>query len=205
MTIETVKVASQMKRHTAVAKKIEAVTLEIHEMACQDLLHAATHGDVSLCRHLYDALGGQMSSQRTATLKAWFVLMSGNQMTAEKGEWKMKKGWDKSKFQLDTAENTPYWTLAGEKEPTKMSIEQILGFIKGLSKKIDKAVEEDRFNGDPEKAKAIVAAVVDLATERAKRLTAQETGAVSNAADLILSKDVAGSDLKSETKQEKAA
>ena len=176
-----------MKRHVAHAKKTAEVDSERHIIACEDLAHLAKHGDVSLCKHLYDTLGGAISAQRTATLKAWFVLMSGNQLTAEKGEWKLKKGWTADKFTLDVAEDKPYWTLGGEKAPANLSLEAFLGTVKGYIKKIDNAVKEDRFQGDAEKVKAIVNSVLMMAEEKAKRLTAQEAGKV--VLDAILEMD----------------
>lgn len=189
MTIAKVTMKSQIKKHSALAGRNEKLATDIHVAACEDLQHAALHGDVSLCKDLYDKLGGAMSSARTATLKAWFVLMSGNQMTAEKGEWKLKKGWTADKFTLDKAEATPYWTLAGEIEPKNLSLEQILKIMGGLTKRIDKAVENDKFKGDSVAAKDIVTAVVDFATERAKRLTAQQRGMAAEVSEDESSED----------------
>lgn len=186
MTIQIVSVKNQMKAHLLHAKSTAKLDLERHILACEDLLHCATHGDVSLCKHLYDVLGGEKSAQRSATLKQWFVLMSGNQMTAEKGEWKMKKGWTKDKFTLDVAEEQPYWTLGGEKAPVNLSFEAIMAILKGFGKKIDNAVKNDTFNGDSVAVKSIIDGVVNFAEERAKRLTAQQLGTVSNQADAIL-------------------
>lgn len=189
MTIQVVQFKTQVKRHEKHAKATLGLDAERHILACEDLQHAALHGDVSLCKHLFDTLGGAESAQRTATLKAWFVMMSGDQMTADKGEWKLKKGWTVDKFNLDKAENTPYWTLGGEKAPTAMSFEAFLKMLEGFPKRIDKAVSEDRFNGDPDAVKAIVAGVIDFTKERAKKLTKQQTGELSNQADAILAED----------------
>lgn len=186
-TITAVKIGSQLKAHEKVRDKLNTVSMEIHVLACQDLLHCATHGDVSLMKHLYDTLGGDKGGPaRTATIKQWFVLMSGDQLTAAKGEWKLKKGWKPEGFKLEEAENTPFWTLNPEKEQSKLSLEAILGMLKGFSKRIDSAVEKDTFNGDPDKAKALIAQVVSFADEKAKRLTPQERGEISDTADKIL-------------------
>lgn len=177
MTIAKVNMKSQITKHTKVAKKYETVAMEVHILACEDLQHAMLHGDVSLCKHLYDALGGQNPSHaRTASLKAWFVLMSGEQMTAEKGDWKLKKGWKAENFKLEEAENTPYWSLAAEADPKHLTIEAMLNIMRNFSKRIDKASENGTFDGDASKAKELFSNVVSFAEERAKRLTAQEQG-----------------------------
>lgn len=190
MTIAKVTVKSQMAKHVKLGQANERLGLDIHVAACEDLLHAATHGDVSLCQHLYESLGGKgTSAARTASLKAWFVTMSGKQITAEKGTWKLVPKWTKEKFLMERAETEPYF-IDGEKELPVLSLDKILGMLAGYVKKVDKAVEADRFNGDAEATKAILSGVVDFATERAKRLTAIQTGAVTNQADKIIKEGV---------------
>lgn len=175
MTIEKVTFKAQVAKHIKIAAAYTKVATDVHLAACEDLLHASIHGDVSLCRDLYDKLGGAVSPARTATLKQWFMSMSGGQMTAEKDTWKLKKGWKPELFLLDQAEASPYWTMGGEVAPKEMSIEAFLKTLAGYAKKIDKAVEEERFTGDPEAAKKLVSQVIDFASARAKLLPAGKT------------------------------
>lgn len=185
---------AQVAKHVASAKRHMAQAAEDHITACEDLAHIVAlgkdgkpTGDVSLCQDFYTKLGGKISPARTATLKAWFVEMSGNQITADKNGWKMKRGWDASKFKLEEAEKTPYWSREGERNPVNLSIAGIVKMIHGLNKKIDKAVSEDRFNGDPDKAKALVSNVINIADAQFKKLTPAETGELEAGADAILS------------------
>lgn len=176
MTIETVNIKSQMKKHIALGKTNATLALAIHVAACEDLQHASLHGDVTLCQHLYESLGGQKSAARTATLKAWFVKYSGGMITAEKGSWKMKKNWSADKFNLEGAEANPYYADNGEKEQKPMSFAIFMQFVRGFATKIDRAEKSDNFVGDADKIRTIVNGVIDFAEEKAKRLTAQELG-----------------------------
>jgi hypothetical protein len=169
---------AQVKLHASIAKRYQAIALEVHMAACQDLLHAQSCGDVSLCQNLYNALGGKKSYARTATLKEWFRLMSGGQMSAEGDTWKMKKGWSKDKFLMERAEKEAYWTLGGEKDPVPLTLTAILKLITGFTKRIEKAEADHNFQGDPAAAKAILAEIIQIADVRAKKLTAQQLGTV---------------------------
>lgn len=188
-----------MKRHTVVAKKYEAVAVEVHVLACEDLMHVVGkgQGDVSLCQHLFVTLGGSLNGKSTSharveALKAWFMEMSGNQMTAEGESWKLKKGWDASKFRTpEEMEATPYWVLTAERPPVNLSFAAFMATLKGWIRKIETADEKGQFNGDPEKIKGLVAGVIDFAEERAKKLTAQELGTVSDQADKLLKENEA--------------
>lgn len=181
-------VAAQKALHMELGKQSAELGVRIHEAACQDLLHCYIHGDTSLCQDLYVRLGGGTeagSPARTASLKAWFVEMSGNQMTADKGQWKMKKGWSKDKFDLAKAEVTPYY-VEPEKEAKKISWYTFFKLLQGFEGKVDKADAEGNFNGNAAAVKTILADIVDLAEKRAARLTAQDKGKVLNQADAIL-------------------
>lgn len=193
MTINNkVTIKSQMNRHTAVAKKYEGVALEVHVLACEDLIHAREHGDVTLCQHLFNTLGGvdkgsSFSHTRVEALKEWFRKMSGGQITSEGGTWKMLKGWNASKFlSEEEIENTPYWKLTPEKKVQAMTIMEFLKTMKGYIKKFEKADEEGNFKGDFEAAKRIVSEVINLADERVKRLTTVQTGEIELTADKLL-------------------
>ena len=190
--MHTIKEIASVKDQAARQKKLGVIlvqkSLESHTLACEDLFHAARTGDVTLCKHLFDVLGGSekgASAIRTASLKNWFFEMSGQQIVARKEGWGLKKGWAADKFKLELAEKTPYYAEP-EREPKNLSLAQILNSLAGYVRKVDRAVETDTFNGDPEAAKAILSDVISLANERAKRLTKQQTGEISDKADTIL-------------------
>lgn len=190
--IAVVQFKAQLKRHLSVAKKYQDAALEVHMLACEDLVHARTHGDVTLCQHLFTTLGGALKGKsyahtRVEALKAWFVAMSGNQMTADGDTWKMKAGWTAEKFaEEEDMLKSPYWTLTAEKKPDNMSWETILKLLQSLPGRIDRAVTQDKFNGDPEKIKGIITGVVSFAEEKAKRLSAKDLGTLEDKADKVL-------------------
>jgi hypothetical protein len=192
--IATVALKQQFKNHDKVAAVRAASALLIHQYACEALLHVITlgtdgkpFGDVSACFHLYTALGGKdPSSDRTGTLKSWFKEMSGDQMTAEKGVWKMKKGWSIDKFQMELAEKTPYYSRTSDPEAKAYSLSEIMKFLNGIPKRIQKAQEKDKFQGDAAKITALVVDMTQYLTEKAKRLSAQESGVLEAQADKIL-------------------
>lgn len=188
MSIEKIKsVKTQMKRHESAFKKVSDGNLEIHVLLCEDLQHCAEHGDTSLLKHLYETCGGNGASPvRTQTLMEWVRLMSGNKITAEKGEWKLKKGWKSTDFLLEEAEAKPFWTLRPEPEMKSLSWDAIIGMMKNYLKKIDREAERDNFNGDPEAIKGIMGETINFAEARAKRLSAIQLGTLESQADAIL-------------------
>ena len=134
------------------------------------LLHLQEHGDVIFIER---TINGLPVSQRTATIKLWFLKASGEQIVAKKnketGQYvlSMKKGWDKAKIDMVWAEANPFWTLGAEKVPADVSLESLIGIVKGLFGKIDKSVKEGTFVGDAGMAKAVLAPVISLAEHRA--------------------------------------
>lgn len=162
------------------------------DTAFQCLLHASKHGDVTLCKRLYIDLGGTQDGKAAAAavrieaLKTWFGKYG--PITAVRGEWKIKNDvdWrDATMWNLEGAVQRPFWEDMGAERVQEVNLETLMNMIKGLSKRIDKAVEEGRFKGDPVKAKAWADNVVSLAEESAKRITPADRGAKDKNLDVI--------------------
>ena len=107
-------------------------------------------------------------------------------MTAEKGVWKMKRDWSADKFLMGEAEKTPYFSERADPEVKPYSLAEIYKVLKSMPKRIEKAKENDKFKGDAAKVTALVLDMTQYLEEKAKRLSAQESGVLEEQADKIL-------------------
>lgn len=156
----------------------EGTTMQmLADTAVQCLLHAQAHGDVTLSQRLFEAVsinvnGRNKGPVRAEAMKSWFFEMSGRQMTATKGIWGLKKAWTKEAFKIQEAVNSPFWEWAKPEEGQGFSADSALKIIKGLIGRVDKAVEHDKFTGNPVATKAMLSDILSFAEARATKLKA---------------------------------
>lgn len=173
----------QMKRHTRVVAAIIASNAELHEILCEDLQHASLHGDCGLLDHLYHhAIGDGASAIRNASIKDWMFKFSGNQLRIKTTDAGVKviglqKGWSADKFDLDGAEKTPFWSRP-EKGAQAFSFDDFIKTIRGYVKKLERADEADKFNGDKTAISATITKIADYAEQQKRRLTDKQLGLV---------------------------
>lgn len=153
----------------------------LSETAFQCLLHASKHGDVTKCERLYMGLGGVAKGRaaaavRVEALKSWFA--KHGPVTARNGKWQIKEGkdWrDASLWTLEDALKSPFWEDMGA-EARPMGFDNLWNLLKGLPKRVDKAVEEGTFKGDPVKVKEWANNVVSFAEKQAASLSPEAKG-----------------------------
>lgn len=178
---------NRINQQIAECKKIfgpgsKSLTL-LADTAFQCLLHASKHGDVTLCKRLYIDLGGSLDGKAAAAavrieaLKTWFA--KHGPITAVRGEWKIKNDVDwrePENWTLEAAVQRPFWEDMGAERVQEVTLETLMNMIKGLSKRIDKAVEENRFKGDPKAAKDWADNIVDFSAKAAQKMTPAQRG-----------------------------
>lgn len=153
----------------------------LSDTAFQCLLHASKHGDVTKCERLYMGLGGVAKGRaaaavRVEALKSWFG--KHGPITARNGKWQIKEGkdWrDPYLWTLEEAVKSPFWEDMGA-EARPVMFDNLWNLLKGLPKRIDKAVEEGTFKGDPVKVKEWANNVVSFAERQAQTLTPNDKG-----------------------------
>ena len=154
---------------TAITHTVKGDTLT-HEAAVQALGHAARLddkgvqiGDITLFERLLNGLG---KSVRVQGLKVWAQTYSPVAWNGD-GKIGLLKAKDKryKPFDMEAALANPFWTLAEADETTRkpLTIEAMLKVIHGMGKRLDKAVNENQFEGDVDKAKAFVTSIESFA------------------------------------------
>lgn len=146
------------------------------DTAVQVLLHAQEHGDVGLCQRLYESIGGNKGAVRGESMKAWFAAMS--PITVRKGVWGLKAKWKKDDFKMQDAVNQPFWEWAGPEKHVYFTADSALAILKGLSKRVDKSVEDNKFKGDAAKTKAALNAATNALLKELNAMNAIERGEV---------------------------
>jgi len=119
----------------------------IHTTAVLVLEHAKEHGDCSTAKDLLNAMPASM---RRTMLKLWFESYSPIRFQMKDGV-AIKVGMLKeaakgfTPFNVDDARETPFFTLAEQNPEGKvLDFDQIMNLVKGLAKRIDKQIEEDK-------------------------------------------------------------
>lgn len=157
-----------------------AAALHVH--MCETLLHAQKHGDVSLCQAIFDDLGGDKSPHRTASIKVWFGKMG--PITAKAGVWKLKENWKPEQFKIAEAEKTPLVdAVGGERKPIDFTLAGWIASLASAPKRVDSALEEHRFKGDPTATKQAMAEIIDFSKATLAKRTPQESGLVATPAN----------------------
>lgn len=147
----------------------------VHQAAVQCLAHAAPqgvggHGDCTLLDKLIKGLG---KSIRVKGLRQWVFKFSPVRWNGDDKVGMLKPG---AKgyvpFDLEAADANPFWTLSEAEESTNrkpLDMVALMRLIEGMSKRIEKAANEDNFDGDIESAKAFAKAVTETATKFVKK------------------------------------
>lgn len=151
--------------------------------AVQALLHAYEHGDALRCEQLYKAVGESTGAVRGESLKEWFRVMSGQQITAALNKdkvriWKMVTGWSKDKFTLDLALDKPFWEFMGAETVKPVTGMSLLQSIHAAAKRAKSAHEKGNFKGDFKKVEAVLTTISSFADVQFKKLSAIETGEI---------------------------
>jgi hypothetical protein len=142
MTLAAIK--KNIKSITTTATKLNNL---IHDTGVLVLEHAKEHGDCSTAKDLLNAMPASM---RRTMLQLWFETYSPVRFQMKDG-LAVKVGMLKpnakgfSDFNIESARETPFFTLAEQNPEGKvLDFDAILNMVKGLSKRIDKQVEEGK-------------------------------------------------------------
>jgi len=124
-------------RISALAGNATKVQNEIHLLAVSTLDHIRQHGDFTLALRLFNALP---NGQRVKGLAVWYRHFSNKALSFnydKKAGWgcKIAKGWSADDFNIEGAIKTSYGDLTNERNPTTMSIEQVLRMLKRTANK----------------------------------------------------------------------
>lgn len=135
-------------------KKYDAL---VHETAIQCLMHAQEHGDVRLMDRLVGALG---RSTRKNGLVFWVETFSPIRWNGDAKIGLLKEDAKTyTPFNVEDADETPFWDLAPEPPVKPFNLAELLKLIEGLDKRIDRAVDKGTFEGDEDEARELVARV----------------------------------------------
>lgn len=186
MSERTVKEASVLDaRSTTILASITKLQNEIHDHLVDLVYHAKKHGNVVPLQHFVEPMP---ESMRTATIKLWIVKYT--PITKEKNVWRMKDTWrNPESWKLEEAEAKPYWTLGPEKDPTPMSIKQLLGMLRKLPEQIDR--KEKATDGKPHLAGDVTALrefaneLYVAAAEAARKYTPVQRGEVKAQTNVV--------------------
>lgn len=110
---------------------------DVHTAAVSCLFHAEQHGDVTLATRL---VNGMPRSSRRKALIHWFSKHGKMAYKEKESQFKIDKAKSKS-WKLAEAEQVPFWEFTEEKEPGKLTIEQI---VKSVVNRVGKAMQENR-------------------------------------------------------------
>lgn len=172
MTTFEAKTAKQLGKDRASLLKLgTAFSTALHSHMFDCLVFASVHGQVGPCELLFKEIGG---NHRTESMKSWFIALSGNQIVVRKDKpWGLKKGWKADAFKLDEARVTTMEMLLGKEPstPKPLTLAQIVSILNGLKPRIEKAVKDNRFEGDVTLAKTFCDNVVKFATKEQAKLT----------------------------------
>lgn len=115
---------------------------DVHNTAVQCLLHAKQHGDVSLMAKLVTVMP---KSSRQLALIEWVntfspIVLRRNPKT-KMFEGKLVKGYTDANFKIDEANNTAFYDLTSEREPTQYTSDTFIRRLEGMIKAIERASE----------------------------------------------------------------
>lgn len=158
-----------------IAKKGPELDKLVHDTVIQCMAHAKEHGDVTL---LGELVGGCTMKDGKVTqnfeagalgscgygvgdLKSWIMGHTPIRFNNSTGAIGMPKGWQaEEKWKLDLAQENPFWShpdyMARKVSRPPFSMDSIETIVQNLIGRIDRAVEDGKFEGDPEAAKAYV-------------------------------------------------
>lgn len=163
-----------------IAKKGPELDRLVHDTALQCMGHAMEHGDLTLIAEL---IGGKFIKKGVVTgeyagvlagtgygigdLKSWVMGHTPIRFNNSTGAIGIPK--DKNipeNWQLDLAEANPFYThpdyMGRSVNRPPWSMDTIISRVQNMVKSIDRAVEEGKYEGDPEAAKALIAAMLKV-------------------------------------------
>lgn len=131
-----------------------ALDEQIHTAAVSCLYHAKNHGDVTLASRLVDAMP---KSTRRLALIHWFNKYGPLVFDKPTNAFKLARGKEPRPYEIEKAEETPFWDLTTEKNPAKFSVESLL---KSVATRFKKAKEKGELaDGDLAKFQQQVASL----------------------------------------------
>jgi hypothetical protein len=108
----------------------EKMDVKIHTVAVSAMYHASQHGDTTL---LTDVATNMPRSARGKAMVAWMKKHAPVYWDKKSNQIKVKKGWDKSDFDLESAEQEPFF-VAKEITETKTRQYDMAALIADLDK-----------------------------------------------------------------------
>jgi len=153
ITLQTAKVIN--KAITSIVARSTKLDGDIHATAIQTMMHAEKHGDCTLASRLVNTLG---KSIRSKALIHWFETFSPLRRSRKSGEFELVKNKAKRTWHCAKAFDIPFYDLSNEKEPVKVSYDSVKKLIESIAKRVDKAEDEGRIDGDVTKIKALLKA-----------------------------------------------
>lgn len=130
-----------LKRIKSIKNRLGKVTTELQTLAMDVLTHTSKCGDVTVLDKLNEALGYRQDGKTLARVKAfhaWVSAFSPCSFREKAGEFRIKKGWKTGDFDLEGAEEVPFWEYTRERRPVKMDVEKCINaFVRNLTKARD--------------------------------------------------------------------
>lgn len=126
-------------RIASIAKRGKRLDLDIHFCAVQCMLHAIKCGDMTLATRLVDAMP---KSGRRKALVAWFRGFGPFNYTEDNG-FKLDKRAEARKYDVETANENPFYDFTEELEIVEFTLEKALRQLKSLNTRVSENLEGD--------------------------------------------------------------
>lgn len=139
MDIKLENVKQISSRIASIAKRGKRLDLDIHFCSVQCLLHAMDSGDMTLATRLVDAMP---KSGRRKALVAWFRAFGPFNYTEDNG-FSKDKGSDARKYDVETANDNPFYDFTQEIAVVDFTLERALSQLKRLNVKVNENLEGD--------------------------------------------------------------
>lgn len=166
----------------SVAAAVGGIGKRLHDLAVQCLLHAMPvdqggTGDARKMDNLLKSLtigaderGRRKSIVHVEGIVAWCAAFSPIVWNAD-GNVKLLKP-DSKNYNWDLAKaiKTPFWMVVGQASVTPFTIQAMLKIMAGLGKRLQTAIENDRFEGNKAQAEEVASLAEKTATTLAKKL-----------------------------------
>ena len=153
---------SLLTRINDFGKRSEKFATDLHNLAVETLEHAKQHNDANMIKLLISKLS---KSQRRNDLAAWVKeytpiqvhIKASGEVSAKiaKPEQKLWKEWN-----LEEARAVPFWILIAEPPSNLVGRSNIFGAIFAAKAKLEKAIEEGTYLGDPEHDMKLINAAI---------------------------------------------
>jgi len=137
INLETVKQIGN--RIASIAKRGKKLDLDIHFCAVQCLLHAEDNGDMTLATRLVDAMP---KSGRRKALVAWFRGFGPFNYSEDNGFSKDKTA-DAHKFNVEEANENPFYDFTHELAVTEFTLEAALRQLTKLNTRVVNSLSDD--------------------------------------------------------------